>query len=167
MARWKSVPGYGSIYEVSDRGSIRNAKTGRVRKAYPNKTGHLVVRLYKNENGKGHLVHRLVLLAFTGPSPEGKDYGLHRNGDPTDNRLSNLYWGTLRDNNLDAVRHGTHPSARKSECLRGHEFSGHNLVVRRSGKRACRACDAARVAVNRGSTESMQTYADRIYQSYQ
>lgn len=31
-------------------------------------------------------------------------------------------------------------NARKTHCSRGHEFSGHNLIVRPNGQRACRAC---------------------------
>ena len=50
-------------------------------------------------------MHRLVLLAFVGKCPPGKQ-ALHRDGDPSNNRLTNLYWGTPLENAADCVRHG-------------------------------------------------------------
>lgn len=51
-------------------------------------------------------VHRLVLAAFVGPCPDGKE-GCHNNGKSTDNRLTNLRWGTPVSNSADQRRHGT------------------------------------------------------------
>jgi hypothetical protein len=66
-------------------------------------------------------VHTLVLLAFVGPCPDGMEC-LHGDGDPANNALSNLRWGTHKENVEDAVRHGTqrrgerHPFARLTEA---------------------------------------------------
>jgi len=46
-------------------------------------------------------VHRLVATAFHGPCPPGAPLVCHRNDVGTDNRSSNLYWGTYQDNALD------------------------------------------------------------------
>jgi|HubBroStandDraft_6_1064221.scaffolds.fasta_scaffold00134_11 hypothetical protein len=32
-------------------------------------------------------------------------------------------------------------NARKTHCIRGHEFTGNNLIIRPNGWRACRTCD--------------------------
>jgi hypothetical protein len=50
-------------------------------------------------------VHRLVLFAFVGPPPEGH-ICRHLDGDPANNRLSNLCWGTPLDNSADRKDHG-------------------------------------------------------------
>lgn len=55
-------------------------------------------------------LHRVVLAAFgLRPEPEGK-LGLHRNGDPRDNRLSNLRYGSYSDNLRDQYAHGVRES---------------------------------------------------------
>jgi hypothetical protein len=52
-------------------------------------------------------VHVLVLETFVGPCPTGKQ-ACHWDGNPANNRLGNLRWGTLSDNTLDRLRHGNH-----------------------------------------------------------
>lgn len=54
---------------------------------------------------KRYYIHRLVLLAFVGPCPPGMEC-CHIDGNPINNRLSNLRWGTRRENMEDRVRHG-------------------------------------------------------------
>jgi DNA-binding transcriptional regulator YiaG len=49
-------------------------------------------------------VHRLVMLAFVGPCPAGHEVR-HINGDPSDNRLVNLRYGTRSENQKDRARH--------------------------------------------------------------
>tara|TARA_B100000408_G_scaffold100189_1_gene77469 strand:- start:592 stop:819 length:228 start_codon:yes stop_codon:yes gene_type:complete len=58
-------------------------------------------------------IHRLVCAAFNGPAPAGATLVRHLDGVVTNNVPSNLAWGTTSDNLLDAVRHGTHFSAKK------------------------------------------------------
>jgi hypothetical protein len=60
-------------------------------------------------------VHRLVLLAFSGPPPTAKHRVLHGDNDTRNNRLSNLRWGTQKENMADKIRHGTFSSKLTSE----------------------------------------------------
>jgi hypothetical protein len=77
----------------------------------PSNYGHLSVVLGRRNT---RMVHTLVLEAFVGPRPPGKE-ACHGNGQPGDNRLSNLRWGTRSENIADAVRHGTwHSEKRKA-----------------------------------------------------
>lgn len=56
-------------------------------------------------NLKKQGVHRWVLLTYVS-KPDDAEYACHKNGNPHDNRLDNLYWGTPKQNSEDMVRHG-------------------------------------------------------------
>jgi len=96
-------------------------ETFKLMKQGQNQYGHKQVGLNKGD-GYQHrrLVHRLVLEAFIGPCPWGMQCR-HDDGNPANNFLMNLLWGTPRENQLDRKRHGTsmegetHPGARFSE----------------------------------------------------
>lgn len=125
--RWLPVVGYPG-YEVSDQGRVRSldrvltycrdgveihrAHRGRLLSPGVMQSGHLLVVL-----GRGNVlcVHKLVLEAFVGPAPAGTEC-CHYDGDPANNRLSNLRWDTRAANMADAVRHGTHPRLKGNHC---------------------------------------------------
>ncbi len=77
--------------------------------------GHLKVSL----SGKPRSVHRLVLEAFIGPSPPGMECR-HLDGNPRNNNLDNLKWGTKKENMQDMMRHGSqiYPRGEKSRAAK-------------------------------------------------
>jgi hypothetical protein len=52
-----------------------------------------------------HNVHKLICEAFLGPKPDGL-ITRHLDGDPTNNKLSNLAYGTHKENEEDKRKHG-------------------------------------------------------------
>ena len=100
-------------YCVGDDGSVWSCWTTganpgprgqwRQLKPYPQSKGHCVVSIGRKNT---RFVHRLILEAFVGPCPEGMECR-HLDGDPGNNRLENLAWGTPEENHADSVRHGT------------------------------------------------------------
>lgn len=64
-------------------------------------------RVTLTKNGEKHTlrVHHLVLTAFVGERPEGK-WALHNDGNSLNNKLSNLRWGTPKENCDDRAKHG-------------------------------------------------------------
>lgn len=80
------------------------------------KGGYKTVKIY----GKNKKVHRLILEAFRGPCPPDME-GCHNDGNPANNHLDNLRWGTKKENAQDKELHGTvvrgekHPKAVLSE----------------------------------------------------
>ncbi len=70
-------------------------------KPRPHVDGYLTVKI----QGKPRTVHRLVLEAFVGPCPPGMQCR-HLDGNPANNRLENLAWGTHAENAADKIRHG-------------------------------------------------------------
>lgn len=148
---WRPVVGYEGSHEVSNIGRVRSVTRvvirsngrphtvpGRVLATHPMEKGHRRITLNKLGRLRTFTVHSLVLEAFVGPRPEGA-VCRHLNGDPADNRVENLRWGTGSENQYDAVRHGSHYLASKTHCKRGHPFSGPNLATR-GGSRVCVAC---------------------------
>jgi len=106
METWKDIPGYEGQYQISTLGNVRSFRRSvapKLLKPGRMPQGHLSVALGRNNS---QCVHKLVLLAFVGPAPY-KHECRHLNGNPSDNRLENLRWGTRSENILDAVRHGT------------------------------------------------------------
>lgn len=58
-------------------------------------------------------VHRLVLEAFVGPCPEGMECR-HGDGDPGNNALTNLSWGTPEQNRGDAREAGRYSDNKRT-----------------------------------------------------
>jgi hypothetical protein len=77
--------------------------------------GYFNIRLFTGKGVTKFKIHRLVLEAFKGPCPEGM-MGLHKDDNPENNHIDNLYWGTRSQNRLDAYRNGKSiPLIRKNE----------------------------------------------------
>lgn len=97
MEKWRDIEGFAD-YEVSDLGNVRNKKNLRILKPRKNKGGYLQVNLYKDKKCTRKKVHRLVATAFLNIE-EDKNCVDHKNGIRDDNRLENLRWCTVKENN--------------------------------------------------------------------
>jgi hypothetical protein len=153
IEQWLPIFGYEGLYEVSDLGRLRSLGRDIVRRnGTPQHIPPRVLRpgvhldgyhryiLYGATGKKQNVsAHRVVLETFIGLSPCGM-VACHTNGDPSDNRLSNLRWDTYSANNEDAVRHGTNANTKKTHCPRGHELRGPNIYSSGPGRRSCLAC---------------------------
>lgn len=114
METWLAVVGYEGLYEVSSDGRIRNARTGRLKVyTYDKQKRRPFVGLWRNNKILIIYPHKAVLEAFVGPRPKGME-ACHNNGDPCDNKATNLRWDTTRNNQLDRIKHGT--SNRGEQC---------------------------------------------------
>lgn len=141
IAEWREVPGF-SRYEVSPEGHIRQKDSGKPVKGTRNRR-YIAVTL-RTDEGKWRSMsgHRVVMLTFVGPRPEGL-VTRHLDGDGTNNRLSNLAYGTPSENTQDILRMGRHQQVLKTHCPSGHPYEGDNVYRTPQGARRCVACDRA------------------------
>lgn len=104
---WKTIPGF--KYQVSNTGLVKSLprewnqkySTGKIghhitkerilSKKYKSNKGYPVCFLYNNGKSHREYIHRLVAKAFI-PNPSKFPQVNHKNGDKTDNRVSNLEW---------------------------------------------------------------------------
>lgn len=119
IEEWKDIPGWEGLYQASTLGRVKSLNPG---KRIINKEGILKPILATNYKGnskyyrhfitlrrkpvvKQYSLGPLILFTFVRAAHEGEECR-HLNDDSLDNRLTNLAWGTHRDNADDAVRNG-------------------------------------------------------------
>lgn len=109
---WRPVPGWDCW--ASRDGQVMGPSEQTL-KPYVSPDGyhHVLIRNRKLR------VHHAVLLAFGFARPEGRECR-HLDGNPANNHLDNLAWGTRLENAADRQRHGTEP--------RGEQKTGHRLT---------------------------------------
>ena len=100
---WKWIPGYEGEYQASSLGRIKSFKVykdGQIMQGNILKDGRQRVNL----NGQKQLVHRLILKTFD-PLGETDEQCLvlHLDGNPANNNVANLAWGSYKDNAQDEL----------------------------------------------------------------
>ena len=107
--RVKRVIGFEQFYVVTNKGEIWSCHSGkwkRLKHSY-HKFGYPRVNLAKDGEVFRFSIHKIVLEAFIGLCPKGMQCR-HLDGDPTNNNLDNLKWGTCAEDYQDRIKHGTH-----------------------------------------------------------
>ena len=97
---FKSIPGYPN-YEINEEGVVRNINTQLTLKPQIN-NAYFTVTL----GGKVLYIHYLVALTFIGERPN-EMVTRHLDGNPHNNCLSNIEYGSRKDNTTDRTKHGT------------------------------------------------------------
>lgn len=101
---WKEIKGYEGLYAVSNKGRVKNLKSGKVLKNIINTHGYSMVSLPKGDGkSKNMLVHRLVAEAFI-PNPLNLLQVNHIDENKRNNDVSNLEWVSASQNQ----RHSAH-----------------------------------------------------------
>ena len=80
-------------YWVSNQGEVFNATKCHLIESSKDANGYMKVNLQKSENRETPYLHRIVAYVFC-PNARYKDDVHHINGNPKDNRASNLIWVT-------------------------------------------------------------------------
>jgi hypothetical protein len=151
---WRGVQGWERLYEVSDQGRVRSLdrvvskpnwgtfiRKGKILKPGVNK-GYQTVTLQDRSHSRieRRLIHQVVLTAFVGPCPTGMETR-HLDGNRSNNRATNLAWGTRVQNAADRDHHGNmRRSLNRGECAHGHKWTKDTLKLDPRGRVYCKEC---------------------------
>ena len=102
---WRSIDG-NIDYQISNIGRVRNCKTGKILKPSLRKDGYYMVGLSYEGKCKPHKIHRLVAHEFLVKPDMIHHYVVdHINGETTNNKVNNLRYATLSQNQMNRVKH--------------------------------------------------------------
>lgn len=143
MIEWRDIEGCFGFYQVSDDGQVRSVdRIIDMPHGRPRKQPGVILKLqychgYYAQVGisifgekRLEFPHRLVARTFLSDEHFEGAIVCHRDGNPINNHVSNLYWGTSTRNNRDTVEHGHNVNANKTHCVNGHEFNAENTYER-------------------------------------
>lgn len=101
---WKEIQGFEGLYAVSNRGRVKNLKSGRILKNRIDSFGYAMVYIHKGDGKPKNIkVHKLVAKTFI-PNPDNLPQINHIDECKTNNNVENLEWLSASQN----VRHSAH-----------------------------------------------------------
>lgn len=106
---YRDVPGF-EMYRVGNNGTVWRGER-RLKERY-DKDGYVAVALSRNGVVTYRRAHILVLAAFVGQALPGHVVR-HLDGNPANNCLTNLRYGTRQENEADKKKHGTYRAGDK------------------------------------------------------
>ena len=107
---WRDIKGYEGYYKISDTGLVKSLARHCIHKDKilsqgNNGKGYLFVGLSKKGKVKRFYIHRLVAESFL-PNRGRKPEVNHKDGNKSNNFVSNLEWVTGKENKQHAVKIG-------------------------------------------------------------
>lgn len=138
--RWSTIPHFPN-YATSRDGAVMGP-SGNILKSHTAKTGYCFVSICHDGRIITASVHRLVATTFI-PNPLNKPQVNHKNGIKTDNRVENLEWNTISENQKHSIRTGL----RTAKGVKNSQAQLDELsvrVIREAVAANCKKSDIAR-----------------------
>lgn len=97
MEQWINIENFEGLYQISDKGRVRNVKTDRILIPKITKRGYKTITLSKDGIKYFFQIHRLVAKAFI-PNPNNYPCVNHKDENGENNNVDNLEWCTHKYN---------------------------------------------------------------------
>lgn len=104
IMQWRFIPGYDEKYKISDSGIVINTKTNTELKGGETR-GYKYVVLCHNGKQSSPKIHRLVAELFL-PNPNKEKVVNHKDGNKSNNHISNLEWCSQSYNTKHSYENG-------------------------------------------------------------
>lgn len=131
---WKDIPGYEGFYQASTLGRIRSVDRrvysksgsrlapGTIRSPRIGSRGYMNIYLSRDGKKRIFTIHRIIATTFI-ENPNNLPIINHKNGNPSDNRVSNLEWCDLFYNYVHASEVlGRNCGTRRVLCVESGEI---------------------------------------------
>lgn len=99
------VKGFEEYFLVNEEGDVYSLRTNKLLRQHTTKKGYKTISTKIKGKSFCLKVHRLVAMSFL-PNPDNKRTVNHRDGNKSNNSLSNLEWATHSENTTHAYESG-------------------------------------------------------------
>lgn len=122
MESWKPIKGFEDRYTVSDTGLVFSKLSGRLLTPKVDRYGYEVVALSRNRKMWHATVHRLVAMTFI-PNPHSLPCVNHKDENKRNNRVDNLEWVTVKENDNYGTRNQRMAESKKKRPIAQYDMS--------------------------------------------
>lgn len=131
IEEWKDIDGYEGLYQASSFGNIKSLKSNLILKPILQSNGYCHIGLH---NGKPiqYRLHRIIAKTFI-PNPENKPQVNHKDGNRSNNNISNLEWCTASENQKHSYNILSKKPSVKGRFGEYHNTSNHCLQISPDG----------------------------------
>lgn len=165
LEEWKPIKDYEDRYLVSNTGLVFSKISNRLLTPKIDRYGYKVVALSRNGKLKHITVHRLVALSFI-PNLENKVTVNHKDEDKTNNRVENLEWSTVKENDNHGTRNKRMANSKKKNPIAQYDIDMNLIEIHLGIKDAQRNTGVNRNSIRdvcRGKRVSAGGYIWRYY----